>query len=214
MGVLTRNEILDQVRAGALGFTPELDDFQIQAHAVDLRLGFNFLIARHWAFTQRGRVALQLDHLEGGARHFDSIELEPGQVFDVLPGESLLVSTLETIRMPAHLVGNMYPRSSVNRQGLAVDLSGIIDAGYEGNLIIPVRNNNMANVVRLYPGERFCQITFTSLESTVETRASRYHKRDIAAGVLPELNSEEVELVRSGDIVTLKKRFGVLRPQE
>ncbi len=214
MGILTKTELLEQIRSGSLVFTPELDEFQMQAHAVDLRLGFNFLIARHWEFTQQGRVALQLDHLAGGAQHFDSMELEPGQVFDVLPGESLLVSTLEMIRMPAHLVGHMYPRSSVNRQGLAVDLSGIIDAGYEGNLIIPVRNNNIANVVRLYPGERFCQLTLTALESAAQTRASRYHKRDIAAGVLPELNNDEVELVRRGDIVTLKKRYGVLRVQD
>ena len=69
-------------------------------------------------------------------------------------------------------------------------------------------------MVRLYPGERFCQLTFTSLDSAAQTRVSRYHKRDIAAGVLPELNSDEVELVRRGDIVTLKKRYGVLRAQD
>ena len=32
-------------------------------------------------------------------------------------------------------------RSSVNRRGISVDLTGIIDAGYEGQLIIPIRNN-------------------------------------------------------------------------
>ncbi len=214
MSLLTRDEILAHMRAGTLGFTPALDDFQMQAHAVDLRLGFTFLVARHWEFTQQGRIALQLDHLKGGSAHFDPIELEPGQVFDVLPGESLLVSTLETIRMPADLVGHMYPRSSVNRQGLAVDLSGLIDAGYEGNLVIPVRNNNISNVVRLYPGERFCQLTFTSLPEPVDGRRSRYHKRDIAAGVLPEQDDEEIRLIKSGDIAGLKRRFNVLRDDD
>src|SRR5258708_23266697 len=114
MGILTKTELLEQIRSGSLVFTPELDEFQMQAQAVDLRLGFNFLIARHWEFTQQGRVALPLDHLAGGAQHFDSIELEPGQVFDVLPGESLLVSTLATIPMPAPLVRHMYPRPAVN----------------------------------------------------------------------------------------------------
>src|SRR5262249_1019366 len=129
MSLLTKSDMLAQLEAGTLRFTPELDAFQIQPHAIDLRLGFTFLIARHWVLNQTGRVALTLDHLEGGGAHFDTIELEPGQIFEILPGECVIVSTLEKIAMPANLVGNLYPRSSVNRQGLAVDLSGIVDAG-------------------------------------------------------------------------------------
>lgn len=213
MSILTKREILAQMQAGSLRFEPELDEFQMQAHAIDLRLGFTFLVARQWVFNQEGRIAIYRDHLAGGHEHFDSLELEPGQVFDVLPNESLLVSTLETISMPSDLMGHMYPRSSVNRLGLAVDLSGIIDAGYEGKLIIPVRNNSTSSIVRLYPGERFCQLTLTSLGAPVEVRASRYHKRDVVEGVLPELSAEEVEMVRRGDIEALKARHGVLRKQ-
>ncbi len=207
MSLLTKSDILAAIRSGALGFTPELDTFQLQAHAVDLRLGFTFLVPRHWQLTREGRVAIQLDHLDGGSSHFDTVELEPGQVFDLLPGEGVIVSTLETIHMPDNLVGHMYPRSSVNRQGLAVDLSGIVDAGYEGHLVIPVRNNNYSNVVRVYPGERFCQLTFTSLDTPAQTRRSRYHQRDIAAGVLPEQDQDEVRMIRSGDVAGLKARY-------
>ena len=213
MSLLTKSDILAEMRADKLRFTPELDTFQLQAHAVDLRLGFTFLVPRHWALTREGRVAIQLDHLDGGSSHFDTVELEPGQIFDLLPGECVIVSTLETIQMPDHLVGHMYPRSSVNRQGLAVDLSGIVDAGYEGHLVIPVRNNNLSNVVRVYPGERFCQLTFTALTAPAQTRRSRYHQRDIAAGVLPEQNQDEVRLIRAGDIEALKQRYGALRAE-
>lgn len=209
MSLLTKSDILAEIEAGNLGFTPELDEFQLQPHAVDLRLGFTFLIARHWVLNQTGRVALTLDHLAGGGAHFDTIELEPGQIFEILPGECVIVSTLEKIKMPSDLVGNIYPRSSVNRQGLAVDLSGIVDAGYEGNLIIPVRNNNISTVVRLYPAERFCQLTLTSLDQPAEVRQSRYHKRDIATGVLPEQHQEEVDLIRKGNVKALKERYGV-----
>jgi dCTP deaminase len=209
MSLLTKRDIVSLMAAGKLAFTPELDTFQLQPHAVDLRLGFTFLVARRWVFNQQGRIALRSDQMEGGAAQYDTIELEQGQVFDLLPGEGVLVSTMEAIRMPDDLVGQMYPRSSVNRRGLAVDLSGIIDAGYEGNLIIPVRNNDRSAVVRLYPGERFCQITFTALTGPAEIRRSRYHRRDIAAGALPEQNQDEVRLVRAGDIVGLKARYGL-----
>lgn len=209
MGMLTKQEILVLISANKLGFTPELDSFQLQPHAVDLRLGYTFLVAKRWDITAQGRVALQLDHLESGAEQFETIELQPGQIFDILPGECVLVSTLETIRMPADLAGMMYPRSSVNRRGLAVDLSGIIDAGYEGNLIIPVRNNGLSTVVRLYPGQRFCQLTFTPLDAPVEVRQSRYHQQGIGAGVLPEQNQDEIRLVRAGDIAALKTKYRV-----
>jgi dCTP deaminase len=215
MSMLTKAEILDLIHAGRLTFTPHLDEFQMQAHAIDLRLGSTFLVARRWVFNQEGRVALRSDQLDSGSAHYDTIELEGGQVFDLLPGESVLVSTLEVIGMPDDLVGQMFPRSSVNRRGLAVELSGIIDAGYEGNLIIPVRNNDISSVVRLYPGERFCQITLTRLSIPADVRRSRYHRRDIASGVQPEQNADEVQLVRTGKLAELKQRYAVpMRPDE
>ncbi len=214
MSMLTKAEILDLIHAGDLTFTPELDAFQLQAHAVDLRLGYTFLVARRWSFTDAGRIALRADQSEGGEPHFDTIELVPGQVFDLLPGESVLVSTLEAIGMPDDLVGQMFPRSSVNRRGLAVELSGIIDAGYAGNLIIPVRNNDISSVVRLYPGERFCQIILTRLSVPAEVRRSRYHRRDITAGVQPEQNADEVRLVRAGNLAELKERYSVQSPKD
>jgi dCTP deaminase len=137
------------------------------------------------------------------------VELEPGQYFEVLVGEGIIASTLEHIAIPNDLVGHLYPRSSVNRRGLAVDLSGIVDAGYEGNLIIPVRNNTLSRVVRIYPGERFCQLTFTTLTGPTTPRPSRYQNRDIIVGVLPEHNQDEVDLIRKGQIEELKRRFKV-----
>lgn len=207
MSVLLRTEIEERIARRDLAFAPELDDLQMQAHSVDLRLGFTFLVPRQWQVTERGRIALTFDHLEGGNQQFDVVELEPGQYFEVLVGEGVIASTLERITLPNDLVGHLYPRSSVNRRGLAVDLSGIVDAGYQGNLIIPVHNNSLSRVVRIYPGERFCQLTFTRLTGPATPRASRYQNKDIIVGVLPEHNAEEVELIREGHIEELKRRF-------
>jgi dCTP deaminase len=213
MSVLVRAEIEDRIARGDLGFTPQLDELQMQAHSVDLRLGFTFLIPRQWQLTERGRVALTFDHLEGGDQRFDVVELEPGQYFEVLVGEGVIASTLERITLPNDLVGHLYPRSSVNRRGLAVDLSGIVDAGYQGNLIIPVHNNSLSRVVRIYPGERFCQLTFTRLSAPTTPRPSRYQNKDIIVGVLPEHDAAEVELIRAGRLEELKRRFGIEKPR-
>ncbi len=210
MGVLVKGQILQKIKEGVISFTPSLDTFQIQMHSVDLRIGMTFLVPRMWQMTPKGREAILMDHLDGGNKHFETLELEEGQYFELLPNEHVLVSTLETIHMPANLMGILYPRSSVNRQGLSVELSGIIDAGYEGTLMIPIRNNQPSQVIRIYPGERFCQIVFHTLDEEVEIRESRYHKKDIATGVLPDKSEEEREMLRSGKMKELKKNYPLI----
>lgn len=210
MSVLTRAEILTYVQNGKVNFSPELDSFQLQAHSVDLRLGFTFLVPKSWHLTKNGREALHMDYFaEDRPEYFDIVELEQGQFFDLLPGEHILVSSLESIKIPEDLMAVMYPRSSTNRKGISVDLTGIIDSGYEGQLVIPVRNNTQSQTVRLYPGERFCQVVLERLDQSVDARKSRYHQRDIIEGVdVDSLEAErdtEIDLIRSGDIKKLKR---------
>jgi len=209
MSVLTRDDILEYVAKGEIGFKPALDRFQLQAHSVDLRLGFTFLVPKSWHVTPAGREQLHMDYFaKDRPEYFDVVELEQGQFFDLLPGEHILVSSLESVKVPDDLMAVMYPRSSTNRKGISVDLTGIIDSGYEGQLVIPIKNNTNSQTVRLYPGERFCQIVFERLDRAVVARKSRYHQRDIIEGVdvdsFEAERSKEIELITSGDIKKLK----------
>ncbi len=205
--ILSSEEIIKRIRQGDLVFTPELDRFQVQAHSIDLRLGFSFLIADSWELTDQGRVALRTDHLdfETQGSRFTLVELEEGQFFDMLPGEYVGVSTLEKIKLPPDLMAVLYPRSSVNRRGLSVDLTGIVDAGFEGNLLIPVRNNTQYQVIRMYPGERFCQIVLEEIRGRPQLRQSRWHNKDIMVTIQRERSQDEVEYVRTGKISQLKR---------
>lgn len=213
MAVLTQKQILARIKDGSLGFSPGLDRFQLQSHAVDLRLGFTFLMPKPWRMTPRGREALQMDYFDTKRPdYFDVLELEQGQYFDLLPQEHVLVSTLETLAIGADLMAVMYPRSSTNRKGISVELTGIVDSGYEGQLSIPMRNNTNSQIIRLYPGERFCQIVFEQLDTPVTAKESRYHKKDIIEGVLVAGKTgekQEVKLVTSGDIKTLKSKYAI-----
>jgi len=211
MSVLSRNKIEELVKAGSLSFSPGLDKFQLGTHSVDLRLGFTFMVPKFWHITKKGREALNIDYLnQKDTTHLDIIELEQGQVFDILPDEYVIFSTLETIKLPNDVMAILYPRSSVNRRGLSVDLTGIIDAGYEGHLIIPVRNNTKSQIIRVYPGERFCQLVFEELSSpTPDSKKSRYHNMDVVKGFLKEKSKTETAMISKGDIAKLKKRFGV-----
>lgn len=207
MAILTKHEILQRVKEKNIVITPSLDSFQVQAHAVDLRLGFTFLLPKAWRMTKRGREALMIDPLKDhGPEYFDVLELEQGQAFDLLPQEYVLVSTFETVKIPDDLMAVLYPRSSVNRKGLSVDLTGIIDSGYEGPLTLPIRNNTRSQVIQLHPGERICQVVFEQLTQPVEARKSRWHMKDVVDKGAKE-KSKEMKLVFSGDIKKLKSDY-------
>ncbi len=218
MSILTKTEILERVEKKNIGFSPNLDAFQVQGHAIDLRLGFTFLVPKTWHITAQGRESISIDYLKekesGNSRiqNFDVIELEEGQTFDLLPHEYILAATLESVKIPNDLMAVLYPRSSTNRRGLSVDLTGIVDAGYEGQLVIPITNNTHSQTIRLYPGERFCQIVFETLSKEIEMEKSRYHRKDIIEGFIkknPEkANKDNTELsfITKGKIRDLKKQ--------
>lgn len=208
MSILTKNYILDRIRTGSLAFSPALDVFQVHDHVVDLRLGFTFLIPKTWRLTERGRETVTITHFnKPGLEHFDVVELEQGQYFELLPNEYIIVSTLETLKIPNDLMAVIYPRSSTNRKGLSLDLTGVIDCGYEGTLVLPVRNNTEAQVVRLYPGERICQIALEELKEPVKKpQKHKYHKKDIVEGVGKE-KEVEARLILKGDIKKLKSDY-------
>lgn len=209
MSVLTKAEILQRVKDKNIVVNPGLDAFQVQAHAIDLRLGFTFLLPKAWRMTAQGREAMMIDPLrDHGPEYFDVIELEQGQAFDLLPQEYVLVSTFETIKIPNDLMAILYPRSSVNRKGLSVDLTGIIDSGYEGPLTLPIRNNTRSQVIQLHPGERICQVVFEELKQSVEARKSRWHMKDVVDKGKKE-KSKEMKLVFNGDIKKLKSEYKV-----
>lgn len=209
MSVITKKQILERVKKGEIIFSPSLDAFQLQEHAVDLRLGFTFLIPKIWHLTTRGRESLDITHFDKqNAEFFDVVELEEGQYFELLPQEYVLVATLETIKVPSNLMAVLYPRSSTNRKGLSLDLTGIVDSGYEGQLTLPIRNNTHSQTVRLYPGERVCQIVFEELTEAVNARKSKYHKKDIVEGIARE-KREEASLIMKGQIRKLKSEHGV-----
>lgn len=209
MSILTKKEFLENIKNGQLAFNPALDEFQLQEHAVDLRLGFTFLVPKIWRLTEKGREVTKSDEEEKiNAPKFDVVELEEGQYFELMPGEYVLASTLEKISLGNKLVANLFPRSSINRRGVSLDLSGLINANYEGQLILPIRNNTSSQIIKLYPGERICQITLSELKEPVSAGKSKYHKEDIANGYKKD-GSKEMELLKKGKLRELKERYSL-----
>ena len=215
--MLTRNEILNDISEGQILFEPMIDGFQLQPHAVDLRLGKDFFIPKKWRLTKKGREAIIIDPFDyTDSESYESLELKFGQYFELLPGEFVIAKTLEKIELNSQkLMAVFFPRSSINRRGLAVDLSGIIDTGYKGWLMIPIMNNTSKQVIRIYPGERICQIVFQELSSSLSLEEINMHGLQRArysgsekgfVGGKPDKRLE-VDLIKSGKISQLKSKY-------
>ncbi len=216
MSVLTRKEITSAISSGDLRFTPELDQFQMQPHAIDLRLGYKFLIPKNWTVDEKGRRAIKvgIDDVETHREQFDEIQLQPGQYFDLLPNEFVIGTSLERIEINAmNLMAILFPRTSTNRRGIDLSLSGIIDTGYKGHLIFPMKNEAGDQVVRVYPGERVCQVIFQELNVPLTPEEANLH--GMSAAKYTDTNSsnfqldkeEERQFLISGKLDEMKKQF-------
>jgi len=179
MSILTKKEILDRSEIRSISFKPGLDQFQVQAHSIDLRLGYTFMIPKMWHMTPHGRESLDITHFDKrNNEYFEVIELEQGQYFELLPGEYILVSTLESIRMATDLMGVLYPRSSTNRKGLSLDLTGLIDAGYERPTSIADKKQHPFTSYPPLSWRTTLPVAFEELKAEVAPRESKYHQKD------------------------------------
>lgn len=218
MSVLTRKELLEALDSGDIRLTPPIDRFQLQPHAIDLRLGYKFLIPRNWVVDEKGRRAIKvsIDDVEAHSGQFDEIQLQPGQYFDILPNEFVIGTSLEKIELNAmDLMAILFPRTSTNRRGIDLSLSGIIDTGYKGHLIFPMKNEAGDQVIRVYPGERVCQVIFQKLTSPLTNEEANMH--GMSAAKYTDSNSqnfvldkeEEREMLISGKLESLKAQYGI-----
>jgi len=215
--ILTRKEIMEEMQSGAIKFTPDIDGFQLQPHAVDLRLGYKFLIPRNWNTSEYGRQAIKtaIDDKEAHKEQYEEIILKPGQYFELTPNEFVIGTSLERVELSSpDLMAILFPRTSTNRRGINLSLSGIIDAHYKGNLIFPMKNEAGNQVIRVYPGERVCQVVFERLASPLSPEEAQMHglthaKYNEADEVYKLDKDEERRLITEGKIEEMKQSYKI-----
>lgn len=218
MSVLTKKEILERIANGQITFTPNLDAYQIQPNSVDLRVGWTFYIPETWKYTEEGRIAVRANYLDyqKPEEYFKMIRLKPGQFFEMLPSEFVIISTLENINLNCgDINATLHPRSSIIRRGLQIQ-TGLVDCRYQGQLVIPVFNTSN-QIMKVFPGERFCQLQITELSSNLDEVAAKKHGVDdgkyinstpygLEAKADPH---NEIDLIKAGKLDELKEKFKV-----
>lgn len=158
--ILSDRDIREAIAGGRVGIEP-FDEADIQPSSVDLhvdRLFRTFHNARH-PYIDVKKPMEDLTEL---------IEVKDDEPFILHPGEFVLGSTAEYVKLPHDLVARLEGKSSLGRLGLLIhSTAGYVDPGFEGHLTLEL--SNVANLpITLYPGMKIGQISFFQLTSPAE----------------------------------------------
>jgi dCTP deaminase len=162
--ILSDRDIRARLAAGDLKIEPLVDDrVQIQPASVDLRLSAEFIVYRPGEISCLDPKAPET--LTDAA---ERVFVRDGEAFTLHPGDFALGSTLESVSIPADLVGQVDGRSSVGRLAVVVHATaGLIDPGFSGQITLELSNIGRIPV-RLYPGTRIAQIILQQMTSPAE----------------------------------------------
>jgi dCTP deaminase len=97
------------------------------------------------------------------------VEVDGEHPFVLHPGEFVLGSTLERIRLPDDLVARLEGKSSLGRLGLLIhSTAGFIDPGWDGHVTLEL--SNVANLpITIYPEMKIGQISFMQMTEPAAT---------------------------------------------
>ena len=158
--VLSDATIARYLAEGRIEIDP-YDDALLQPSSVDVRVDRLFRVFRNnRASFIDVKVEQDLTEL---------VQVEDDEPFILHPGEFVLGSTLERIRLPDDLVARLEGKSSLGRLGLLIhSTAGFIDPGWDGHVTLEL--SNVANLpITIYYAMKIGQLSFVQLTEPAET---------------------------------------------
>ncbi len=158
--ILSDRTIREELAAGRIEIDP-LGEGCIQPSSVDLHVDRCFRVFRNHS----RRV---IDVREAQEDLTELVEIGNDEAFILHPGEFVLGSTRERVRLPDDLVARLEGKSSLGRLGLLIhSTAGFVDAGWDGHLTLEL--SNVATLpITLYPAMKIGQISFLRMTSPAE----------------------------------------------
>jgi dCTP deaminase len=159
--ILSDRSIREALDDGSIVIEPLMEG-GIQPSSVDLRVDRYFRVFRNDTTPYIDPKQPQEDLTE-------LVEVAEDGAFILHPGEFVLGTTLETIRLPADIAARLDGKSSLGRLGLLIhSTAGWADPGFRGPLTLEL--SNVANLpIAIYPEMRIGQISFLRMTSEAET---------------------------------------------
>ncbi len=154
----TIRRLLDEGEVGIEPFDEEL----VQPSSVDVRVDRYFRVFRNSRYPF-------IDVKEPMEDLTELVEIDDEEAFILHPGEFVLGSTLERLRLPDDLVARLEGKSSLGRLGLLIhSTAGFIDPGWDGHVTLEL--SNVANLpITIYYGMKIGQVSFVQLSEPAES---------------------------------------------
>ncbi len=159
--VLSDRTIRRHIAEGRIEIDP-FDEALVQPSSVDVRVDRYFRVFHNARYPYIDVKQPQEDLTE-------LVEVDGETPFILHPGEFVLGSTLERIRLPDDLVARLEGKSSLGRLGLLIhSTAGFIDPGWDGHVTLEL--SNVANLpITIYHAMKIGQISFVQLSEPAET---------------------------------------------
>lgn len=158
--IFSDRTIREALTAGRIEIDP-FDESYVQPSSVDLRVDRFFRVFENHRYT----------HIDPKRPQEDLtvlVETGPDEPFVLHPGEFVLGSTLERVRLADDVVARLEGKSSLGRLGLLIhSTAGFVDPGFDGYLTLEL--SNVARLpISIYPGMKIGQISFYALSTPAD----------------------------------------------
>ena len=159
--LMSDRDIRASIEAGQIGLEP-LDMSLLQPSSFDVRIDrfFRLFDNHKYAFIDPAEPQEELTRF---------IEVAPDEPFILHPGEFVLGSTYEFVKLPDNVAARLEGKSSLGRLGLVThSTAGFVDPGFKGHVTLELAN--VSNLpIKLWPGMKVGQLCFFQLSSPSET---------------------------------------------
>jgi dCTP deaminase len=157
--IFSDRSIREAIESGSIQIDPYEPSF-VQPSSVDLRVGDGFRVFVNHKYSEIDPRSPQEDLTQ---------LIEVGEdPFMLHPGEFVLGSTLERVKLGEDVVARLEGKSSLGRLGLLIhSTAGFIDPGFEGHITLEL--SNVATLpIAIYPGMKIGQISFYQMTTAAE----------------------------------------------
>lgn len=158
--IFSDRSIRESIADGTIVIDPYEPSY-VQPSSVDLRVGNGFRVFENHKYSEIDPRSPQDDLTK-------LIEVEGDSAFMLHPGEFVLGTTLEKVKLGNDVVARLEGKSSLGRLGLLIhSTAGFIDPGFEGHITLEL--SNVATLpIAIYPEMKIGQISFYKMTTAAD----------------------------------------------
>ncbi|WP_457622536.1 dCTP deaminase [Persephonella sp.] len=156
--LISSDLLMELIQKREIEINPFDPDFQIKGNSVDIRSSDRYFSYPEYLEPEITMLDPKNPYLNLLERDYISAE---GIVLE--PNRFLIIESLEYIKTPENISIFLESKLRISQLGIGVVNTGWIDGGFEGNIILVLKNfNNIP--VRIYPEMFIAHIFFSSIK--------------------------------------------------